>query len=178
MLGRMPRVARSKSAVLVLGLIVASSGLAASAAFGASARSAVFHFAGQTSQCSPARGCGHVQIDVGKRLRQVKRFQIDYLLDCQSGRTLTANDAFTNIKAKVTRHGVKFAGASAPYQVSLSNSSGDFTGIAQASLHGILHGNGRGSGVFQVTVQVQQGGQAVDSCSTGSQVIGWTAHLV
>lgn len=166
----------SKRTILLLAALAGLAALPARAAAASSpAHASSFTFRGSTDQC-PAQlgGCGKVVIRVSRRLERVSFFSIQYVLDCQSGRTLAADSAFTSVTT-VTRGGLKFEGTSAPFTITLQDG---FTGNATADLHGTLHRNTSGRGAFAEDVTVLDGqGQPADRCTTGDKPIAWRVKL-
>jgi hypothetical protein len=166
-----PHGRRVAAPIAVLAFAVA---LAAPAA----ASSPTVKFGGRTSQCPPSAGrCAQVAFLVKKDMTKVTRFAIEYAATCQSDPSNPILDGVGTTTLPITTLGRSYSfSAQGTYdldpdgQGNARHATVDFTAKVGR------HGNAKGT--FEATIDVvNSAGQTVDTCSTGSKPVTWTARV-
>jgi hypothetical protein len=161
-------------AVLVLGAAVA---VPAQATGGHA--STTLQFGGRTSQCPPTAGrCAQVVFLLARNMHKVKQFAIEYAATCQSNPGDPILDGIGTDTLPIKASGRTYAfNASGTYDLDPDPVTGnkrhatvDFT--ARVGRHG------RARGTFEATINVvDASGKQVDTCTTGTSIVTWTARL-
>jgi len=142
----------------------------------AEASSPTVKFGGRTSQCPASAGrCAQVAFLVKKDMTKVTRFAIEYAATCQSDPSNPILDGVGTTTLPISQIGRSY-GFSAQGTYDLDPDDKGDARHATVDFTAKVGRHGKAKGTFKATINVvNPAGQTVDTCSTGTTPVTWTA---
>jgi hypothetical protein len=138
-------------------------------------------FGGHTSQCPQLAGrCGQVGFLMLRNLSKVTRFQIEYAATCQSnpsGDPILDGVGTTTLRTSTVGKSHYFT-ADGDYDLDDDPVTGNKR-HAKVTFGARVGTHGHAKGTLEVTIAITNAaGQQVDTCTTGSKPVTWSAKLL